>query len=181
VIAIIVAVVALLLVGAGVMTYALVSGDEDQSTETASRTADPSPTEELPTLEPSPSEPTVEVPTPSAPTDPSPTDGPSVQPSIGPQAYVDVAVAYADAIVNQDCAAAKRYASDLLISSGKAVYCGDGFTRDVMADFDPSNPDVQMYEIIDTAQITFTWTGKTAFFSLTSADGVPKVDALFAY
>ena len=92
-----------------------------------------------------------------------------------------MAVLYAQAVRSHDCEAARRFASELLVSNGEAIYCGDAYTRGVMADFDPSHPEVQTMDVIQSAQVTFTWGSKTALLSLSATSGTPKVDVLLAY
>ncbi|MGH3508215.1 MAG: hypothetical protein ACRDO2_13525, partial [Nocardioidaceae bacterium] len=177
VIAAIIAVVVLVLAAGAVLTRLLVS-DDDASTASGSSTSqageetaiDPTDDLEAPSL-------TIEPPSASVPT----VSGTEDSGGLSQDAYVEVAIAYIEAVRAQDCATAERLASPLLTSSGRSVYCGDSYTREVLSDFDPSNPKVDLYEIIDTAQITFTWSGSTAFVSLSSSAGEPKVDVLAAY
>jgi hypothetical protein len=159
------------------LTWLLVS-DDDSSTSASSMAepTDEADEPEGPTHEPVVPSLTVAPPTESAPTPPETEPG-----GLQQQVYIDVAIDYIEAVRAEDCATAQRLASPLLTSSGKSAYCGDSYTREVLSDFDPSNPKVDMYEIIDTAQITFTWSGSTAFVSLTSTSGEPKVDVLAAY
>jgi hypothetical protein len=183
--------VALLLIGGAVLTYALVSGDDD-SDPTTTTTTDVEPTEDEPTSEePTVEEPTEESPTLEEPTDESPTveeptdESPTVEEPTPPegtsnQALIDVAGAYAAAVGEGDCETAKSLAAETLLNSGGA--CGDDFTQDVLADFEPTNPEVMRYDLIDAASVTFTFGGgKTAYVSLTTASGAPLVDVMYAY